>query len=158
MTRPDTFVISILVLRPDTMTLRPLWANDSIMKKLKLDRIISIATLIASLAAIVLVLQKPAPVAQPQAPAAIAAHAQSFEQKMTQLQPAAQATTPASSGWSAASQTSSSLPSQPAVSSSEQTRPEVRLSSDEVGAALAQALGQAAGGASPLVPRFEHWK
>jgi hypothetical protein len=122
------------------------------MKKLKLDRIISIATLIASLAAIVLVLKKPGPVAQPQAPAAIAAHAQSFDQKMTQLQQAAQATTPASSGSSAASQTSSSLPSQPAVSSSQQTRPEVRLSSDEVGAALAQALGQAAGGASPLSP------
>jgi hypothetical protein len=40
--------------------------------KLKLDRIISIATLVASLVAVVLVLKKPAPVAHPQTPAAIA--------------------------------------------------------------------------------------
>ncbi len=56
------------------------------MKKFKLDRIISIATLVASLIAIILVLKKPAPVAQPQAPAAIAAHAESFDQKMAQFQ------------------------------------------------------------------------
>jgi len=40
--------------------------------KIRLDRIISIATLVASLGAVVLVLKKPAPVAQPQTPAAIA--------------------------------------------------------------------------------------
>ena len=45
------------------------------MKKLKLDRIISIATLVASLVAIILVLKRPTPVAQPQTPAAIAEHA-----------------------------------------------------------------------------------
>ncbi len=119
------------------------------MKKLKLDRIISIATLIAALVAIVLVLKKPAPVAQPQAPAAIAAHAQSFDEKMSQLQQAAQASQPAPSESSAA-QTSSqtppsplSPPSKPASNSSEQPKSEVRLSSDEVGAALAQALGAA---------------
>ncbi|MGA8764639.1 MAG: hypothetical protein WB562_17350 [Candidatus Sulfotelmatobacter sp.] len=120
------------------------------MKKLKLDRIISIATLIAALVAIVLVLKKPAPVAQPQAPAAIAAHAQLFDEKMSQLQQAAQASQPAPSESSAAAQTSSqTLPSplpqprQPAANSSEQPKSEVRLSSDEVGAALAQALGAA---------------
>ena len=59
--------------------------------KLKLDRIISIATLAASLVAIILVLKKPTPVAQPQTPAAIAANAQSFGQKMDQLEQAAQA-------------------------------------------------------------------
>jgi len=56
------------------------------MKKLKIDRIISIATLIASLVAIVLVLRKPTPVAPKQAPAAIAEHAQSFDQKMAQFE------------------------------------------------------------------------
>ena len=56
------------------------------MKKFKIDRIISIATLIASLVAIVLVLKKPAPVAHPLAPAAIAEHAQSFDQKMAQFE------------------------------------------------------------------------
>ena len=44
--------------------------------KIKLDRVISIATLVASLVAIFLVLKKPAPVAQPQTPSAIAANAQ----------------------------------------------------------------------------------
>src|SRR5580700_7231742 len=60
------------------------------MKKLKLDRIISIATLVASLIAIILVLKKPAPVAQSQAPAAIAEHAQAFDQKMAEFQQATQ--------------------------------------------------------------------
>ncbi|MGA7909328.1 MAG: hypothetical protein WCA16_18120, partial [Candidatus Sulfotelmatobacter sp.] len=116
------------------------------LKKLKIDRIISIATLMASLVAIVLVLKKPAPVAQPQAPAAIAAHAQSFDQKMAQLQQAAiQAPQPAASDTTPPSQTSSppSAPEQPATTASDQPKPEVRLSSDEVGAALAQALGVA---------------
>ncbi len=125
------------------------------LKKLKIDRIISIATLMASLVAIVLVLKKPAPVAQPQAPAAIAAHAQSFDQKMAQLQQAAiQAPQPAASDTTPPSQTSSppSAPEQPATTASDQPKPEVRLSSDEVGAALAQALGVAADGASALSP------
>jgi hypothetical protein len=110
--------------------------------KFKLDRIISIATLVASLIAIVLVLKKPAPVAQPQTPAAIAAHAQSFGQKMEQLEQAAQQAPPASSG------NSSTSPSQdqPAVPPSPQAKTEVRLNSDEVGAALAQAIGAAGAG------------
>jgi len=82
------------------------------MKKWKIDRIISVATLVASLIAIVLVLKKPQPVARPQAPAAAAANAQSFQAKVQQLEQPKQA------GQAAA---------------------EVHLSSDEVGAALAQA-------------------
>ena len=62
------------------------------MKKFKLDRIISIATLLASLVAIVLVLRKPTPVAHPQAPAAVAQHAQSFDQKMAEFEQASQQT------------------------------------------------------------------
>ena len=58
--------------------------------KIKWDRIISIATLLASLVAIVLVLKKPAPVAQKQAPAAVAEHAQAFDQKMADFQQATQ--------------------------------------------------------------------
>jgi len=124
------------------------------MKKFKLDRIISIATLVASLVGIILVLQKPAPVGQRQAPAAVAPHAQSFQQKMSQLQQAAQASQseqPAAGSGSSAppySQASSSQPSQ--AGASEPPKSEVRLSSDEVGAALSQALGQA--GASALSP------
>jgi hypothetical protein len=69
--------------------------------KSKLDRVISIATLVALLVAIFLFLQKPAPVAQP-APAAVNAqssngqssnapssNAQSLSQKTDQLEPVA---------------------------------------------------------------------
>jgi hypothetical protein len=82
--------------------------------KWKLDRIISVATLVTSLLALFLVLKKPAPVATPQPPAAAAANAQSFQDKVQQLE----------------------QPSQPG-------RPpaEVRLTADEVGAAIAQAAG-----------------
>ena len=84
------------------------------MKKWKIDRIISVATLITALIALVLVSKKPQPVAQPQAPAAAAANAQSFQTKVQQLE----------------------QPKEPG-----QAPAEVRLTSDEVGAALAQAAG-----------------
>jgi hypothetical protein len=109
--------------------------------KIKLDRIISVATLVASVVAIVLVLKKPAPVAQPQTPAAIAASAQSFGQKMEQFEQTAQQTTPT---YSTNYQTATSQ-NQPTVSSP-QSKAEVHLTSDEVGAALAQAVGSAGAG------------
>jgi hypothetical protein len=84
------------------------------MKKWKLDRIISIATLASSLLAIFLVLKKPQPVSQPMAPAAAAAKAESFQEKLQQLD----------------------QPRQPG-----QAPAEVHLQSDEVSAALAQAAG-----------------
>ena len=56
------------------------------LKKWKIDRIISIATLLSSVVAIYLVIKKPQPVAQPQAPAVAAANAQSFAQKMDELE------------------------------------------------------------------------
>ncbi|HEY7099334.1 MAG TPA: hypothetical protein VH437_21600 [Terriglobales bacterium] len=84
------------------------------MKKWKLDRIISLATLATSLIALYLVLKKPAPVATPQAPAQAAENAKSFEEKLQQLDaPRENGTAPT----------------------------EVRLTSDEVSAALAQAAG-----------------
>ena len=84
------------------------------MRKWKLDRIISIATLVSSVIAIVLVLKKPHPVAPPMPAATAAASAQSFEEKIQQLD----------------------QPKDPAKPS-----PEVHLSSDEVNAALEQAVG-----------------
>ncbi len=85
------------------------------MTKWKIDRIISVATLVTSLLALSLVLKKPAPVAAPQPAAAAAANAQSFQEKVQQLdQPKEEGQPPA----------------------------EVRLSSNEVSAALAQAAGQ----------------
>jgi hypothetical protein len=102
--------------------------------KFKLDRIISIATLVASLVAIVLVLKRPAPVAQPQPPAAIAEHAQSFDQKMADFQQAVQQ----SSVPSASTLISTDQPPSPDSAS---PKPEVRITSDEISAVLAQSLG-----------------
>ena len=77
-------------------------------------RIISVATLLTSLIAIVLVLKKPQPVAHAQPIAAAAANAQSFQDKLQQLDRA----------------------KQPGEASAE-----IHLSSDEVSAAMAQAAG-----------------
>jgi hypothetical protein len=128
-----------------------------LLKKLKIDRIISITTLIASLVAIFLALKKPAPVAQPQAPAAIAAHAQAFDQKMAQFEQAAQESPllPREAYPSVTSQAPLPQSSQPGegTGSTPQPKSEVRLNSDEVGAALTQALGgAAASGTSALSP------
>jgi hypothetical protein len=84
------------------------------MKKWKLDRIISVATLVSSLLALFLVLKKPQPVAPPMPAAVAATKADSFQQKLQQLD----------------------QPKQPG-----QSPAEVRLSSDEISAALAQAAG-----------------
>jgi hypothetical protein len=113
--------------------------------KLKVNRIISIVTLVASLIALVLLVKKPAPVGHPQAPAAIAEQAESFDQKMALFQ---QASLQMKSS-SATSDTSSQDP-----------KAEVRLTSDEISAVLAQSLGTAgtslpansdAGSAAPTV-------
>jgi hypothetical protein len=105
--------------------------------KFKVDRIISIATLLASLIAIVLVLKKPAPVAQRQAPRAIAANAQSFEEKMVQLEQAVQ-------------QSQAGGGSSSAAGSYQIPKTEVHINSNEIGAVLAQSLGTA--GAANLSP------
>jgi hypothetical protein len=96
--------------------------------KLKLDRIISVATLLVSLTALFLVMKKPQPVAPPSLPpAATAANAESFQNKIEQLE---QARAQGHSGT------------------------EVRLTAQEVSAAIAQATGAlssepAANAASP---------
>jgi hypothetical protein len=87
----------------------------------KLQRIISYATLAISILTLVLVLRRPAPVAAPVAPAAAAASAQSFQEKLNRLEQPK----PAGQGES-----------------------EVRMNSDEVNAALAQAAGLMSAGAS----------
>lgn len=118
--------------------------------KLKLNRILSIATLLASLIAIVLVLKRPAPVAQRQAPAAIAANAQSFDQKIRLLeqgsQQSQQQSHPGSVGMPVASSGTA------AAATSAAPKAEVRVSSDEISAVLAQSLGTAAGGLANLSP------
>src|SRR5277367_4552149 len=84
------------------------------MKKWRIDRIISVATLVSSVLAIVLVLKKPQPVAAPLPAAVAASKADSFQQKLQELD----------------------QPKQPGESPAE-----VRVSSDEISAAIAQAAG-----------------
>lgn len=81
---------------------------------LKLQRIISFSTLAISILTLVLVLRRPAPVAIPAAPAAAAANAQSFQDKLNRLE-------------------------QPKIAGDGEG--EVRMSSAELSAALAQAAG-----------------
>ncbi|HTU35056.1 MAG TPA: hypothetical protein VMF66_14740 [Candidatus Acidoferrum sp.] len=126
--------------------------------KFKLDRIISIASLLVSLVLVVLVLKRPAPVAQRQAPAVIAQHAQSFDQKMADFQQATQQAAPAGSDQPLAS-TSNAQAAQTASSDATGTaKPEVHINADEIGAVLAQSLGTAGltpdsnvGGAAPTI-------
>lgn len=103
---------------------------------MKLDRIIGLATLGTSLLALVLVLKRPAPVAAPQTPAQVSANAQSFQQKVSQLE------TPVGSAQPEASAT-------PAAA---EPAPQVRITSDEVTAAIAQAAGSLPAAASQLAP------
>ena len=81
---------------------------------MKLQRILSFATLAISILTLVLVLKRPAPVAPVVAPATAAADAQSFQEKVNQL----------------------AQPKAPGHGESE-----VRMNSGEVSAALAQAAG-----------------
>lgn len=90
------------------------WDKSDRPGKIRLGRILSIATLLISVAALVLALKKPQLVASPQTPAAIAANAQSFQAKVSQLEQA---------------------------QAQGQTGSEVRLTADEIGAAIAQADG-----------------
>jgi hypothetical protein len=128
--------------------------------KIKIDRIISIATLVASLVAVLLVLKRPAPVAHRQTPAAIAANAQSFDEKMGKLERASQQapSVPQPAGTQAvppADRETSQAPSSvsaveestaPAPVSGLQQKTEAHINSDEIGAVLAQALGAAGSG------------
>ena len=82
--------------------------------RLKLQRIISLATLAISIFTLILVLRRPAPVAAPVSPAVTAANAQSFQEKVNRL----------------------AEPRAPGEGESE-----VRMNSGELTAALAQATG-----------------
>jgi hypothetical protein len=108
--------------------------------KFKLNRIISFASLAASVVTVFLVLKRPVPVAQPQAAAAIAANAQSFDQKMAQLEQAAQQ-----------SQTRGGHSQRGESGLEQSTKTEVHINSNEIGAVLAQSLGTA-GGMANLSP------
>jgi hypothetical protein len=112
------------------------------MKNWKVDRIISIATLAVSVLALILVLKRPAPVATPQTTAQAVANAQSFQNKLAQIEQAQakdagneEASQPDSQ--TDAGQSSTSGPTQQAAAPGG----EVHFTSDEVSAAIAQAAG-----------------
>jgi hypothetical protein len=90
------------------------WEKSDGRGGIKLYRIVSLVSLLIAVLALFLALRKPQPVAPPQTPAAIAANAQSFQNKVGQLQ---QAQTQGQSGT------------------------EVHLTADEITAAIAQASG-----------------
>jgi hypothetical protein len=121
--------------------------------KIKFDRIISIATLVAALVAIILVLKKPAPVAPTQAPMAVAEHAAPNEQGATASRP----TEPSYTGGVAYAPFASSAPAaapasqSAAVATSSNTKADPTINSDGISAAVAKMLGGAAGG-SNLTP------
>lgn len=141
------------------------------MKKWKIDRIISIATLVTSIAALILVLKRPAPVAAPQTAAQAAANAQSFQDKMSRLeQPAPKPQASVDSVQSSAAQPDNSsadnsstddsasdttaAPEQTTSAQASDSSPagEVHITSDEINAALAQAAGTLSAGAGGLSP------
>jgi hypothetical protein len=123
--------------------------------KLKLDRIISIATLFAALLAIFLVLKKPAPVVVQAPAAAAAAPAQSSAQPMEQREQTVQQASPVSSASYAAvpAQTQAPSQNQPVVASSPQPKAQPRSGSDGISALLSQAAQSA--GAGELSPDSE---
>lgn len=122
---------------------------------LKIDRIISIATLVAAMVAIFLALRHPAPVAVPQAAA--------VQQVQSSNQPTATAvqreqSTPFSGPATVANPaaTSSPVSAGTAQSATPQAqagaKPAAGLNSDQVSAAVAKMLGGAGGGLANLAP------
>jgi hypothetical protein len=119
--------------------------------KIKFDRIISIATLAASLIAIILVLKKPAAVRTPaQAPVSAAEQAFPSDQGTA----ASRSTTPSYTGGVAYAPSGAPVASAPAsqsTASSSNAKADPTVNSDGISAAVAKLLGGAAGG-SNLTP------
>jgi len=120
--------------------------------KLNLDRVISIATLIAALTAIVLVLRKPAPVASPQAPAVVVQqppatdHASSHPQQTQQSAPASGVSGAAAP--TVATPARSTAPAAIGSTSNSNSSVNAQGNSDPISSALAEMLGGAAGSAA----------
>lgn len=113
--------------------------------KIKLDRIISLATLVAAVVAIVLVLKRPAPVVPQAAPAAVAQQTQSAEPG---AQPAEQPSSSAGSFSTPASQGTPVAAPQAATQAAPAAKSDAGSSSDAVSGALAKLFGGGAGLAS----------
>lgn len=122
--------------------------------KVKLDRIISIATLVASLIAIFLVLKRPASVPQP--PATISESGQSSDQARQsdpQVQASPSEPLPPQQPQSVSPRPSGTAASQMSSSPSASSKSQPHVNADTVSAAITQMLGAA--GASGLTPDSE---
>jgi len=121
--------------------------------KLKLDRIISIATLFAALAAIFLVLKKPATVVQPPSPATAMGGSRSFDQRPGASEPASQQAPSVGGGNYASAAPQNQQASSSSSAPASQAKAESRATSDEVGNVLSKMLGAAGvAGAGSLSP------
>ena len=120
--------------------------------KMKFDRIISVATLVAALMAIILVLKKPAPVAAPtHVPVAVGQPAATSDQGTTASRPTEQPYSGGVSYTPSASSTTvtASVPSsQPALAAPSNAKDAPQVNSDQISTAVANMLG----GASNLSP------
>lgn len=121
---------------------------------IKLDRIISLATLVAALVAIILVLKKPtpAPASGPQQSAPVAERAQPADQRATTS--AQQDETPFSGSvynTSAAPAPVATSPQPATPPTSSNTKPDAGFNSDQISSAVTKMLGGATG-ASNLTP------
>lgn len=114
--------------------------------KFKVDRIISVATLLASLIAIVLVLKRPAPVAPAQTPAVAVERPAAADQNPVPTE----RPQPANEVSAAAAPATSSAPANPApVSTAPPAKADAHVNSDAISGALAKMLGGGGGGLTP---------
>jgi len=120
---------------------------------LKLDRIISIATLVAALIAIILVLKRPTPVASPQAPAAAAQQGQTSSQPAARSGQQDQGTPFSGIATILNSSSPAAAPSQPAAPQSQaNAKPDAGMNSDQVSSAVAKMLSGGGAGLANLSP------
>jgi hypothetical protein len=114
---------------------------------MKLDRIISIATLVALLVAIGLMLRRPAPVARPSQTPAIAAPAQSVN--ADQPQPAAKPPQPSQAGGGSSAGSFATPQASQNSEALQSAKAEPHINSNEISAAISQLLGSSGAGLTP---------
>jgi|SRR5271166_50195 len=121
--------------------------------KTKLDRIISIATLLASMVAIILVLKRPAPVPAPPASAVAAEHAQSSDQRAIEPRATEQpAPANAFSGATAPAALAVSQPTAAAPPAASTAKADPRINSEAISTAVANMLGGGSASTTSLSP------
>ncbi len=125
--------------------------------KTNLDRIISVATLLVAMVAIVLVLKRPAQtpvVVMPQPPAAVSAPAQSGNAPAAPARQTEQGFS-SSAAYRSSPPAAATAPSQPATPATSNAKADPRINSDEISSAVAKMLGGGSAGAAGLIARLQ---